>query len=135
MSEPKKKRGRPKLPRDDEGNIIRPESELDLPPDEISDAEAARPWVAWAEAVQWCLHNSHKKSMSLKQAGSSLRYGMWQTCQDFPKDFAFRLVPQAMAVLNKFHGSQADDAATVAERTAVEELDKLIDAAIKEAAG
>lgn len=136
MSEPKKKRrGRPKLPRDEDGNIIRPEPEVESPPDEITDAEAAKPWVAWAEAVKWVLENNHQKSMTLRRAGTSLRYGMWQTAQEFPKEFAFQMVPRAMATLDKFHGSQAGDATTMAEEHAVEELDKLIDAAVKEAAG
>jgi len=136
MTAPKKRqRGRPRLPRDDEGNIIRPNEEPEAPPEEATQTkQSAAPWVAWAEAVRWVLENNHKKSMSLRRAGTSLRYGVWQTAQEYPKEFAFRLVPQAMAVLDKFHGSQADDADTLAEEQAIKDLDKLIDAAVKEAA-
>ena len=88
--------------------------------------------LTWCRAVIWASGNMHDDNMTLKKAGSKLRYSMWQSTKKYSKEMLIQLVPKALQILdrNKDDGTSAETEAV--ERKSVADLKELLAGAIEE---
>lgn len=129
----KRKKGRPPLPRDEQGNIIRPPKPPDEP-EEPEDDDVDTSAVEWARAVMWALKNISRKGMTPSKAGSRLRYSLWRIGREDEGRFSCSMVPKALDIIEKAKAAQAAAGLVdTPEEVAVKEIDELIEAAIEEA--
>lgn len=100
--------------------------------DEELDPED-RAAVTWCKAVLWAAENMNDKSMTISRAGSKLRYSMWESAQEYPKELLVQLVPKALAILDKNKQMDEGDEVEEAEKEGIQELEEMLKTAIEEA--
>lgn len=108
-----------------QGDFEQPPVENNIDPDD-------RAALTWCRAVLWAAENMNESKMTLGKAGSKLRYSMWQSAKEYPKELLIQLVPKALQIIdrNKDDGTSAESDA--AERKSVQELKELLAGAIEE---
>ena len=87
----------------------------------------------WCEAVVWAMQHAQTKVMSQRKAGSLLRFSLWQSARENPKDMTCRLMPEALKRLDQMRKEEMEGDMTDAEAPAIAELEKLLEAAVLEA--
>lgn len=141
---PKRKPGRPRkeLPPEDEQPKRprgRPRKE-DQPEPEIPDSLDSSA-LEWAQAILWAVENTSFKTLpkvkvgGKKKAPSAIQKALWEFGQENEKSLVVNLMPRALDIINKHAANQVEDDVAAAEQEAVQEIDKLLEAAIKEAEG
>ena len=115
----------PSLHTSEEDVFEQPPAESNIDPDD----KAA---LTWCRAVLWAAEHMNEKKMTERKAGNKLRFSMWQSAQDYPKELLIQLVPKALQIIdrNKEDGSTAE--AVASERKSVAELKELLAGVIEE---
>lgn len=130
----KRRRGRPPKSTSEVADLFPSDQNKPTPPsvadDEVDDDEAA---LDWCRAVLWATRHMSDKRMTLRKAGSKLRYSMWQAAQKYPKDLLINLAPKAMNIIDRNKDSGEDlEGMKEAEGKSIKELEELLVDAVAE---
>lgn len=108
-----------------EGDFEQAPAENNLDPDD-------RAAMTWCKAVLWAAENMNEPAMTMAEAGSKLRFSMWEATQKYPKELLIQLVPKALQIIDRNKGDGSGEEMKTAEHKSVQELKELLAGAIEE---
>lgn len=90
--------------------------------------------LKWAEACLWASEHLDER-MTRAKAGSGLRYAVWKQAKADLPNFLGSILPRTMQILDRHQSKEIDDVVERAEVKSIEQLQKILQRAVREASG